>query len=116
MWLLTRLAKWVSIGKEHKRSVKYCRGLRTPGHLTSFLKIASGTSKGNTDSAGNSTVFLVMRGEVTVVLNGLQFMTTRGDTIYIPPQNTYNLLNSGRDEAELFSVQDVQYRSVIFRI
>ena len=113
-------AAWIPIGREQEgvapNSVQYSQGLRPPGHLTSFLRIASKASKGVTDSADNAMVFVVMRGEVTVVLNTSQFMATRGDTIHIPPHNTYNLLNSGRDEAELFIVQDVQYRSVISRI
>ena len=105
-------AAWIPIGREQEgvtpASVMYSQGLRPPGHLTSFLRIASKASKGVSDSAENAMVFVVMRGEVTVVLNSSQFMATRADTIYIPPHNTYNLLNMGREEAELFNFQ---YRS-----
>ena len=109
-------AAWIPIGREQEGvtpdSVQYSPGLRPPGHLTSFLRIAGKASKGVTNSADNAMVFVVMRGEVTVVLNSSQFMATRGDTIYIPPHNTYNLLNMGRDEAELFNFQ---YRSELKR-
>ena len=105
-------AAWIPIGREQEGvtldSVQYSQGLRPPGHLTSIIKIASKASKGITNSAGNEMVFVVMSGGVLVVLNTSQFMATRGDTIYIPPHHTYNLLNMGPDEAELFNFQ---YRS-----
>ena len=61
-----------------------------------------------------SQVFMVMEGEVTVVLNTTQFLVgnlfifmavplfsffilsakvSRGDSFFVPPHNTYNLLN-----------------------
>ena len=109
-------AAWIPIGREQEgaaaNSVQYSQGLRPPGHVTAFIKIASQASKGITNSADNAMVFVVMRGEVTVVLNSSQFTATRGDTVYIPPHNTYNILNMGRDEAELFNFQ---YRSELKR-
>ena len=105
-------ASWIPIGREQEgvaaASVTYSQGLRPPGHLTAFIRIASQASKGLTKSADNAVVYVVMRGEVTVVLNSSQFIATRGDTVYIPPHNSYDLLNMGRDEAELFNFQ---YRS-----
>ena len=99
-------ATWIPIGREQPvASVQYSQGLRPPGHLTSFISIGSQASKGITNSADNAMVFVVMRGELTVTLNSTKFMVTRGDTIYIPPHNNYNLLNTGSDEAELFNFQ-----------
>ena len=102
-------ASWIPIGREQEgaaaNSVQYSQGLRPPGHVTAFIKIASQASKGITNSADNAMVYVVIRGEVTVVINSSQFMATRGDTVYIPPHNTYNILNMGRDEAELFNFQ-----------
>ena len=109
-------AVWIPIGREQEGaapdSVTYSQGLRPPGHVTAFIRISSQASKGITNSADNAMVFVVMRGEVTVVLNSSQFTATRGDTVYIPPHNTYNILNMGRDEAELFNFQ---YRSELKR-
>ena len=99
-------ATWIPIGREEpEASVQYSQGLRPPGHLTSFIRIESQASKGITNSADNAMVFVVMRGELTVTLNSSNFMATRGDTVYIPPHNNYNLLNTGSDEAELFNFQ-----------
>ena len=99
-------ATWIPIGREQPvSSVQYSQGLRPPGHLTSFIRIGSQASKGITNSADNAMVFVVMRGEVTVTLNSSNVMATRGDTIYIPPHNNYNILNTGSDEAELFNFQ-----------
>ena len=99
-------ATWIPIGREQPvSSVQYSQGLRPPGHLTSFIRIGSQASKGITNSADNAMVFVVMRGEVTVTLNSSNVMATRGDTIYIPPHNNYNLLNTGSEEAELFNFQ-----------
>ena len=99
-------ATWIPIGREQPvASVQYSQGLRPPGHLTSFIRIGSQASKGITNSADNAMVFVVMRGELTVTLNSSSFMATRGDTVYIPPHNNFNLLNTGSDEAELFNFQ-----------
>ena len=105
-------ATWIPIGREQEgveaaNSVTYSQGLRPPGHVTSFIKIESQASKGIADSAENATVFVVMRGEVTVVINSSQFMATRGDIVYVPPDNTFDIINTGQDEAELFNFQYV---------
>ena len=105
-------AAWMPIGREEEgvaaASVQYSQGLRPPGHLTSFIRLAGHVSKGITYTQDNSMVFVVMAGKVTVMLNTQQFVAARGDTFYIPPYNTYNILNMGREEAELFNFQ---YRS-----
>ena len=102
-------AAWIPMGREEEgvtpTSVQYSQGLRLWDHVTSFFRIGSQASKGITNTADNAMVFVVMMGEVTVVLNTSQFTANRGDTIYIPPHSTYNLLNMGPDEAELFNFQ-----------
>ena len=100
---------WIPIGRENEgvaaNGVQYSQGLRLPGHLTSFIKIMSKATKGITNSADNIMVFSVMRGEVLVVINSLQFMATRGDTVFIPAHNSFNMINDGPNEAELFNFQ-----------
>merc|ERR1712098_983194 len=38
-------------------------------------------------------LFLVTEGEVTVILSASQFVVSRGDSFFVPPHNTYNLMN-----------------------
>ena len=102
---------WMPIGREEEgvaaASVQHSQALRTPEnqHLTSFIKIGSNAIKGLTNSADNTMVYVVMKGELTAVLNGSQYVLTRGDTICIPPQNIYDFINMSQEEAELFSFQ-----------
>ena len=56
-----------------------------------------------------SQVFVVLEGEITVVLHTTQFNAKKGDSFYIPPKNYYNLINNKAREAELSLIQ------VIFR-
>ena len=100
---------WTHIGRAAEgvapASVQYSQALRPPAHLASFIKLAGQTTKGVTNTAANTLVFVVMEGEVTVVINSSQFVAGRGDTFYVPGNNTYNLLNMGHSQAELFIVQ-----------
>ena len=50
-------------------------------------------------------VFCVTAGQVTVVINATQFVAATGDSFFVPPHNTYNLLNTGEEVANLFIVQ-----------
>lgn len=101
--------KWVSIGKEKDgmkpQDVQYSQALKPPYHLASFLKMAGNSTKGISMTDKNTMVFVVMQGEVTVVLNTSQFVVGRGDSFFVPPHNTYNILNMKSREAELFLVQ-----------
>ena len=94
--------KWVNIGKEKDgmkpQDVQYAQALKLPYHLGNSTKGISATKK-------NTKVFVVMQGEVTVVLNTSQFVVGRGDSFFVPPHNTYNILNMKAREAELFLVQ-----------
>ena len=100
---------WQSIGRQVNgvapESVQYSQALRPPGHLTSFLKLTGQSTKGITNTANNTLICVVMEGEVTVMINSAQFVASRGDTFYVPANNTYNLINMGRNIAELFIVQ-----------
>jgi len=101
--------KWVNIGKEKDgmkpEDVQYSQALKPPYHLASFLKMAGNSTKGISVTDKNTMVFVVMQGEVTVVLNTSQFVVGRGDSFFVPPHNTYNILNMKAREAELFLVQ-----------
>ena len=50
-------------------------------------------------------VFVVLEGEITVVLHTTQFNAKKGDSFYIPPKNYYNLINQKAREAELSLIQ-----------
>ena len=101
--------KWVSIGKEKDgmkpQDVQYAQALKPPYHLASFLKMSGNSTKGISATDKNTMVFVVMQGEVTVVLNTSQFVVSKGDSFLVPPHNTYNIINMKTREAELFLVQ-----------
>ena len=50
-------------------------------------------------------MFVVLEGEITVVLHTTQFVAKKGDSFYIPPKNYYNLINQKVREAELSLIQ-----------
>ena len=64
-------------------SVHYSQGLHPPGHVAAFFRIRGQASKGLTNSADRTMVFVMIRGEITVMIHSLQFMATRGDIIKI---------------------------------
>ena len=115
-------------------AVQYARALRPPYHLLSFLRIKGHSTKGmsctdkNTMVSGSKfikhqqiywpvnyaqitirlisfKVFVVLEGEITVVLHTTQFNAKKGDSFYIPPKNYYNLINQNAREAELSLIQ-----------
>ena len=100
---------WADIGrtKEGARadSVQYAALLTPPHHRTSLIRLAASAQKGLAATEQNTLVFMVMEGEVTVVLNTTQFLVSRGDSFFVPPHNTYNLLNLSASQAELYLVQ-----------
>ena len=97
-------AAWISTGRGQggvpapMPSVQYSQGIRPPGHMAAFFRIRGQASHGITNTADNTMVFVVMG-----LLNCLQFMTTRGDNIYIPTNSIYDLVKMGRVQAELFN-------------
>ena len=86
-------------------SVQQCQALRPPHHVTGYVRLAPNTSKGITQTHSNTSIFVVLQGEVSVEINDNQFKTTKGDTFYVPSNASYNLLNSGQERAELFVIQ-----------
>lgn len=101
--------RWVNIGKERDGmapdAVQYARALRPPYHLLSFLRIKKHSTKGMSCTDKNTMVFVVLEGEITVVLHTTQFNAKKGDSFYIPPKNYYNLINQKGREAELSLIQ-----------
>ncbi|XP_040578587.1 uncharacterized protein [Lepeophtheirus salmonis] len=101
--------RWVNIGKERDNmtpdSVQYARALRPPYHLLSFLRIKGNSTKGMSCTDKNTMVFVVLEGEISVVLHTTQFNAKKGDSFYIPPKNYYNLINQKVREAELSLIQ-----------
>ena len=101
--------RWVDIGKERDGvapdAVQYARSLRPPYHLLSFLKIKGHSNKGMSCTDRNTMVFVVLEGEITVILHTTQFNAKKGDSFYIPPKNYYNLINQKAREAELSLIQ-----------
>ena len=41
-------------------------------------------------------VFVVLEGEVNVVIHNTQFTAKKGDSFYIPPKNYYNIINDDK--------------------
>jgi len=101
--------RWVNIGKERNGmppdAVQYARALRPPYQLLSFLRIKGNCSKGMGCSNKNTMVFVVLEGEITVVIHTTSFTAKKGDSFYIPPKNYYNLINNKSREAELSLLQ-----------
>jgi len=101
--------RWVNIGKERDAmapdAVQYARALRPPYHLLSFLRIKGHSTKGMSCTDKNTMVFVVLEGEITVILHTTQFNAKKGDSFYIPPKNYYNLINQKAREAELSLIQ-----------
>ena len=101
--------RWVNIGKERDQmapvAVQHARALRPPYHLLSFLRIKGHSTKGMSCTDKNTMVFVVLEGEITVILHTTQFNAKKGDSFYIQPKNCYNLINQKAREAELSLIQ-----------
>ena len=86
-------------------AVQYARALRPPFHLQSFLQMKGRSAKGFSCTGRNTMMFVVMEGEVTVTIHTTEFMARKGDSFYIPPKNSYNLVNSSAGECKLSIIQ-----------
>jgi len=102
-------ADWIPLGRTkdgvRPEEVQYATMLSPPHHKTSFLRLSPAAQKGLAATDKNTLLFLVTEGEVTVILSASQFVVSRGDSFFVPPQNTYNLMNFSSVRAELFLVQ-----------
>ena len=100
---------WTNIGRptegQQADTVQQCQALRPPQHVTAYVRLAPNTNKGSTQTLSNTFIFVVLEGEVSVVINDNEFKTTKGDTFYVPSNASYNIINSSRGRAELFVVQ-----------
>jgi len=101
--------QWKPIGKTRDgmepESVLYTAALRPPHHLVSFIRLQPQSTKGLSLTGNNTMVFVVTEGEVVVFIHTTQFMARAGDSFYVPPNNTYNIINVGHDMAELSITQ-----------
>ena len=94
---------WTNIGRTTE--VQQCQALRPPRHVTGYVRLAPNTNKGLTQTDINTSIFVVLQGEVGVQINDNQFKTTKGDTFYVPSNASYNIINSSQQRAELFVIQ-----------
>ena len=97
--------EWMNIGKDPTIAVKYSRALRPPYHLQSFLRIKGFSAKGESSTEHNTLVFVVVEGEVTVTIHTTEFVASKGDSFFVPPRNSYNLVNHAARDAELSLLQ-----------
>ena len=72
------------------------------------------SAKGQSATGRNTMVFVVLKGEVTVVIHSTQFVAKKGDSFYVPPKNSYNLININTAEAEL-SILQYQYDGPLYK-
>ena len=91
--------------KQEPGAVQYARALRPPFHLQSFLQMKGRSAKGFSCTGRNTMVFVVMEGEVTVTIHTTEFVARKGDSFYIPPKNSYNLVNSSVGDCKLSIIQ-----------
>ena len=103
---------WTDIGRESEGvaadTVQRCLALRPPHHhLTYYLRLAPNTSKGITKTDANTLVYVVLEGQVTVVMDFIDAVNviSKGDTFYVPMNSSFNILNTSQQRAELYVFQ-----------
>ena len=109
--------KWRNVGKASLGmsgdSVQYTQALQPPYHLLSMLRLKGNSTKGLSVTGRNTMVFVVLAGEVTVVIHSTQFVARKGDSFYVPPKNSYNIINTNDQQAEL-SILQYQYDGPLY--
>ena len=95
---------WSSVGPGSE-GVERSPALSPPHHLTYYVRLAPDTSKGLSMTDLNTLVFLVLEGELTVIITDEKFTARKGDTFYVPMNNKYDLLNQTQQKVELFVFQ-----------
>ena len=82
--------RWLNIGKEKNGiapdAVQYARALRPPFQLLSFLRIKGNSMKGMGCSNKNTMVFVVLDGEITVIIHFTQFRAKKRRLFLHPTQ------------------------------
>ena len=102
---------WTDIGRESEGvaadTVQRCLALSPPHHLTYYLRLAPNTSKGITKTDANTLVYVVLEGQVTVVMDFIDAVNviSKGDTFYVPMNSSFNILNTSQQRAELYVFQ-----------
>ena len=100
---------WTNIGRDSdgvaEEDVQQSPALRPPHHLTSFIRLAPRSNKGITNTGLSTLVFLVLEGEMNVVINSSLLTVRKGDNFYVPPETTYTIINFSEERAELYLVQ-----------
>ena len=100
---------WTNIGREtdgvSEEAVQQSLALRPPHHLASFIRLEPHSSKGITNTGLSTLIFLLLEGELSVVINNSLHAVRKGDNFYVPPETTYTLINLSEERGELFLVQ-----------
>ena len=100
---------WINIGRASdgvaEDAVQQSPALRPPHHLTSFIRVAPSSNKGISNTGLSTLIFVVLEGEVDVVINQSKLTVRKGDNFYVPPETTYTLINFSEERVELYLVQ-----------
>ena len=99
---------WSNIGRDSDGmlgdAVQQSLALRPPHHITSYIRLEPNSNKGITNTGLCTLVFLVLEGEVNVVINSTRLTVRKGDNFYVPAETTYSL-NLSEERVELYLVQ-----------
>ena len=84
--------------------------LSPPHHVSNYVRLPPNTSKGLSNTDANTFVFLVLEGELTVIITDNKitdnkFTARAGDTFYVPKDHKYDLINQTQQRTELFVIQ-----------
>ena len=100
---------WINIGRDSdgvaEDAVQQSPALRPPHHLTSYIRLAPTSTKGISNTALSTLIFLLLEGELKVVINESILTVSKGDNFYVPPETTYTLTNFSEETVELYLVQ-----------
>ena len=95
---------WTNLGPQHD-GLLVSPALSPPHHLSNYVRLPPNTSKGLSNTDSNTFVFLVLEGELTVVITNQEFTARAGDTFYVPKDTKYDLINQTQQRTELFVIQ-----------
>ena len=100
---------WTNIGRDSdgaaEDAVQQSLALRPPHHLTSFIRLAPSSNRGATNTGLSTLIFVVLEGEINVMINHILLTAVTGDNFYVPAETNYSLINQSETTVELFLVQ-----------
>ena len=100
---------WTNIGRDSdgaaEDAVQQSLALRPPHHLTSFIRLAPSSNRGATNTGPSTLIFVVLEGEINVMINHILLTAVTGDNFYVPAETNYSLINQSETTVELFLVQ-----------